>query len=57
MGKKFSTKKKRLRARADKRRFKLKVNPTVKGFKASIEQQNLAIIERLEKKVLATAQQ
>lgn len=57
MGKKFSTKKKRLRARAEKRRFKLKVNPKVKGVKPSIEQKNLEIIERLEEKVLATAQQ
>ncbi len=55
MGKKFSTKKKRLRSRAERRRFLLKVNPQPKGVKKSIEQQNLSIIEKLEVQVKAVS--
>ncbi|MEL6190835.1 MAG: hypothetical protein AAFR66_02255 [Bacteroidota bacterium] len=53
MSKKFTTKKLKLRSRAEKRRWSLKTNPRIKGFKASIEQQNLDVIRSLEEKVKA----
>ena len=53
MAKKFTIKKRRLRARAEARRWKLKVNPIVKGFKPSVEQQNVDLIRDLEAKVKA----
>ena len=51
MSKKFSTKKLRLRSRAEKRRFALKVAPKTFGVKKSIEQNNLEVIRSLEAKV------
>lgn len=53
MAKKFTRKKLRLRARAKRRRWSLKTNPTVKGRTASIEQQNYPVISSLEEKVKA----
>lgn len=55
MAKKFTIKKTRLRARAEARRWKLKTNPIVKGFKASVSQQNEEFIRDLEAKVKAVS--
>ena len=57
MAKKFSTKKNRLRSRAETRRWRLKTNPTVKGFKLSVEQKNVDLIRSLEARVLAVSAQ
>ena len=43
-GKKFSIKKLRLRGRAARRRHALKVAPTTKGLKTTIEQSNLEVL-------------
>ena len=53
MGKKFSTKKKRLRARAYRRRQQLRVeSPTVQR-KPTIEEQNRPVIAAIEAKMQA----
>ncbi len=57
MSKKFSTKKKRLRGRASRRRFNLKVNPQSFGVKQTPEMKNLEIIRSLEAKVKAVQEQ
>lgn len=53
MSKKFSTKKYRLRSRAEKRRFNLKVAPKTFGLKTSLEQDNQEVLQKLESKVKA----
>ena len=53
MAKKFTIKKNRLRARAKRRRQKLKMFPKSKGLVPSVEQQNLEVIRSLEEKVKA----
>ncbi|MCI4668473.1 MAG: hypothetical protein MRZ79_10060 [Bacteroidia bacterium] len=53
MAKKFSTKKYRLRSRAEKRRFNLKVAPKTFGVKTSVEQANLEVLRKIESKVKA----
>ena len=53
MSKKFSTKKYRLRSRAEKRRFNLKVAPKTFGVKTSLEQSNHDVLKKLESKVKA----
>ena len=58
MSKKFTTKEKRLRARAEARRWQLKTNPQVKGKKESLAEKNRPVILALEAKVKeAQAQQ
>ena len=51
MSKKFTTKERRLRARAEARRRNLKVNPQVKGKKESLAEKNRPVILALEAKV------
>jgi len=51
MAKKFTTKKYRLRSRAEKRRFKLKVRPQTKGIKKTPEKINDPVIKSLEARV------
>lgn len=53
MGKKFTTKKLRLRARAQKRRQDLKINPPTFGVKSTPEISNLDVIRNLDSKVKA----
>ena len=53
MAKKFTIKKKRLRARAEQRRRRLKTNPQSFGLKETLEQANFPVIESLEAKVKA----
>ncbi|MDW3646497.1 MAG: hypothetical protein R8P61_05535 [Bacteroidia bacterium] len=53
MAKKFTRKKLRLRARAQARRHNLKVAPTAKGVKETLEQKNMPVIASLEAKVKA----
>lgn len=53
MGKKFSTKKLRLRARSQKRRQDLKINPPTFGVKSTPEINNLEVIRSLDSKVKA----
>lgn len=52
-GKKFSTKKLRLRARSQKRRQALKVDAPTFGVVATPETNNLSVIRSLESKVKA----
>ncbi|MFK7969556.1 MAG: hypothetical protein AB8F95_04270 [Bacteroidia bacterium] len=52
-GKKFSTKKLRLRGRSARRRHALKVAPVSHGVKVTIEQSNLDAIRSLESKIKA----
>ncbi|MEM9984573.1 MAG: hypothetical protein AAF804_05705 [Bacteroidota bacterium] len=49
----FTTKKLRLRSRAEKRRRALKPSPKTFGLKESYEQKNLEVIRSLESKVKA----
>ena len=49
----FTTKKYRLRSRAEKRRRALKPSPKTFGLKTSIEQSNLEVIRSLDSKVKA----
>ncbi len=53
MGKKFTTKKLKLRSRAEKRRFRLKTNPKTKGVKITPEKINEPVIRSLDQKVRA----
>ncbi|MEL6851487.1 MAG: hypothetical protein AAFP92_23400 [Bacteroidota bacterium] len=53
MAKKFTIKKHRLRARAQRRRFSLKVNPQTFGIKETQEQKNLEVIRSLDSKIKA----
>lgn len=53
MGKKFTTKKLRLRARAQKRRQDLKINPPTFGVQVTPEISNLEVIRSLDSKVKA----
>jgi len=53
MGKKFTTKKLKLRSRAEKRRFRLKTNPRTKGVKVTPEKINEPVIRSLEQKIRA----
>lgn len=53
MSKKFSTKKYRLRSRAAKRRFDLKVAPKTFGVKTSLEQENHEVLKTLDSKIKA----
>lgn len=57
MSKKFSTKKKRLRGRASRRRFSLKVNPQTFNVESTPERKNLEVIRSLEEKVKAVQAQ
>ena len=56
MSKKFTRKKLRLRAKAKRRRWQLKFNPSVKGVKSTPEKENLEVIRSLEAKVKEAAQ-
>ncbi len=51
MSKKFSTKKFRLRSRAEKRRFSLKVAPKTFGLKKTQQDKNRDVLLKLESKV------
>lgn len=51
MGKKFTTKEKRLRARASRRRQALKVNPAPVIRKPTLEEQNREVIAAIEAKM------
>ncbi len=53
MAKKFTTKKLRLRARAQKRRQDLKINPPTFGVKNTPEISNLEVIRSLDSKIKA----
>lgn len=53
MGKKFSTKKLRLRGRSERRRQNLKINPPAFGVKSTPEINNLEVIRSLDSKVKA----
>ena len=56
MSKKFTRKKLRLRAKAKRRRWQLKFNPSAKGVKSTPEKENLEVIRSLEAKVKEAAQ-
>ncbi len=53
MGKKFTKKKLKLRAKAQRRRFSLKTRPKTYGVKTTPEKLNDPVIKSLEKKVKA----
>ena len=53
MAKVFTRKKLRLRAKARRRRYSLKTNPTTKGVKQTPEMRNHSVIKSLESKLNA----
>lgn len=55
MAKKFTRKKLRLRARARIRNHSIKVAPKTFGLEKSLQQENLAVLGSLEKKVAEAA--